>query len=320
MKKIIVSLLLISWSAIGYVPTVEGLFRHGNNPDVTTNALVLSASITPHNPFAEKTENPVSPLWVKWIYNVTPHGKLKLTQLLYSSAAMNEASLLDKIYVAELSPKSFTAANTEKGLLLALLNSMLINDGSFMIDFLQHHGVSVAANTEILNQEKTALLYRYRAWLAQTKGGRAAGAEESPLNPSNPTERERVSRLMNSSMYLDSGKVSLSRYQGEPAWQIRTESFEAFVDDAKREVRQVVLRQSNGEIDITCHNDLLINGTHRMPKYLIIKTTLDQHYNVSFISLRHFNESQSELLNRLQKYDQVLSQKRSPVERPSFLY
>jgi len=319
-KIILASILTFSLSALAYVPTVEGLFRHGNNPEVTTNALVVTATVAPYSPFVEKTEGPSNTLWIKWIYNVTSHGKLKLTQLIYTSSVMNDASLVDKHYVAELSPQSFAGANTEKGLFLALMNSMLINDGSFMIDFLQHHGVSVAANTEILNQDKTALLYRHRSWLAQTKGGRAAGADESPLNPSNPSDRERVARLMGSSMYLDSGKVSLSRFQGEPSWQIRTDNFEAYVDDAKREVRQLLLRQSSGETEITCHDPMLMNGSHRMAKYLIVKNTLDQHFTVNFLSLRHFNESPGELVSRLQRYDQVLSQKKAPVDRPSFLY
>lgn len=321
MKKLF-ALLFVSYtlSAAAYVPTVEGLFRHGNNPDVTTNALVLAASVTPHNPYAEKAEAPSNPLWVKWVYNVTPHGKLKLTQLIFSAPSMTDATLLDKTYIAELSPQSFPGAHTEKGFLLALLNSILINDGSFMIDFLQHHGVSVSANTEILNQDKIALLTRYRSWLAQTKGGRAAGADESPLAPSGAADRERVARLMSSSMYLDSGKVALSRHQGEPAWHIRTENFEAYVDDSRREVRQVILRQSNGEIDITCHEPTLLNGSHRVPKRLIIKNTLDQHYVVNLLSLRHFNETPSDLVSRLQRYDQALAQKKTPVERPSFLY
>lgn len=321
MKTIILFILtLVTTSTKSYVPTVEGLFRHGNNPEVTTNALVLTASVQPHNPFVEGAETTAPPLWVKWIYNVTPHGKLKLTQLIYSSAAMSDATLLDKIYVAELSPQSFPGAQTERGLFLALLNSILINDGSFMIDFLQHHGVSVAANTEILNQEKIALLTRYRSWLSQTKGGRVAGTEESPLAPNNPAEKERVSRIMSSPMYLDSGKVSLSRHQGEPAWHVRTENFEAFVDDAKREIRQLTLRQSSGETEISCTDPMLLNGSHRVPKRLIVKTTLDQHYAVTLLSLRHFNETQADLLARLQRYDQVLGAKKTPVERPSFLF
>lgn len=315
-----VLLMTLSLSARAYVPTVEGLFRHGKNPEVTTNAMVLTASVTSYNPYAEKDEKPGSPLWVKWVYNVTPDGNLKLTQLVYSSAAMTEAALVDKVYVPELSPRSFAANQVDRGLLMAVYNSILINDGSFMIDFLQGQGVSVTANTEILNQDKIALLTRHRQWLAQNKGGRPG--DESPMNPTNPAERERVSRLMHSPMYGDFGKVSLSRYQGEPAWNIKTDKFEAFIDDAKREIRQIVLRESTGEAEVVCREPMLLNGTHSVPKQIIFKTALDQYYQINMVALRHFNESNADMLTRLHRYDKVLGarQQQAQVDKPSFLY
>lgn len=320
MKTIVLFVLLISLNLKAYVPTVEGLFRHGGNPDITTNAMVLTATITPHNPYAEKTEVTTNPLWVKWVYNMSPQGKLKLTQLIYSSASMIDANLIDKVYVGELAPQSFGPTHTERGLLLSVFNSIFINDGSFMIDFLQNHGVSVSANTEILNQDKVALLSRYRSWLIQSNGGRASNAEDSPLSPSSSSEKEKVNRLMSAPMYLDSGIVSLSRYHGEPAWHIKTENFEAFIDDSKREIRQVLLRQPNGDIEITGHDPMLLNGLHRTPRSLILKSALDQHYQIRFTSLKHFNENPSELLARLKRYDQILAHKREQVERPAFLY
>lgn len=321
MKRLITFFLVIaSIHVVAYVPTVEGLFRHGGNPDVTTNALVITASVAPHNPYEEKTEPAANPLWVKWVYNMSPQGKLKLTQLIYSSASMVDANLIDKVYVSELSPQSFGASQTERGFLLSVFNSILINDGSFMIDFLQNHGVSVNANTEILNQDKVALLTRYKTWLIQSNGGRSSTAEDSPLSPTSASEKERVNKLMSSPMYLDSGLVSLSRYHGEPAWQIKTENFESFIDDTKREIKQVILRQPNGDIEITAHEPTLLDGLHRIPRSLIIKSALDQHYQIRFTSLKYFNENPSELLARLRRYDQILAHKRVSVERPAFLY
>lgn len=321
MKTLLILVNLFVLSAHAYVPTVESLFRHGTNADVTTNAIMVSAKVALVNPYAEKVEQVEgSAMWVKWVYNVTSQGKLKLTQLIYRSASMTEASLVEKSYVSELSPTAFDSSPEmgERGLFMSLMNSLLINDGSFMIDFLRHRGVNVHLNSEIINQEKRALLARYRSWLIRTKGGRAAGTEPSPMAPT--ADREKVDKTMAAPMYADTQQVVLSRYQGEPAWQVKGDTFEAWVSDATREVRQLVLRSGAAEVDIQCRDYLLFNGTHSFPRQIVIKGQQDQFWQVDVISLKPFNESSTELLARLRRHDQVLMQRREAVSRPPFLF
>lgn len=310
-------------SVFAYVPTVESLFRHGVNPEVTTNALLLAAKVTQVNPYAEKQDQVQGqPLWVKWVYNVTPQGKLKLTQLLYRSAAMNEASLVDKTYVGELTPQLFTdsAEKGERGLFLGMLNSMLINDGSFMVDFLRARGVNVRLNEDLINQDKRSLLQRYRAWLIRTKGGRVAGADESPLAPANPADKEKVDRIMAQPMYEDTRHVTLTRHQGEPAWHVKTEVFEGWVGDGQREIRELLLRSGSSETDIQCRDYILFNGTHSLPRQIMVKGQQDHFWQIDIMTLKPFNETSAELVTRLKKYDQILMQKREAVERPAFLF
>lgn len=321
MKFFILSLVLITFSAHAYVPTVESLFRHGANADVTSNALMVSAKVALVNPYAEKVEQvDGSALWVKWVYNITPQGKLKLTQLIYRAASMTEASLVDKSYVAELSPQAFDSSPEmgERGLFISLMNSLLINDGSFMVNFLHNRGVNVQLNENIINQDKKNLLARYRAWLIRTKGGRAAGAEPSPLAPT--ADRDKVDKIMAAPMYADTQQVVLSRYQGDPAWQIKGETFEAWVSDATREVRQLILRTGAAEVDIQCRDYLLYGGTHSFPRQIVVKGQQDQFWQIDIIGLKHFNETGAELLARLRRHDQVLMQRRETVARPAFLF
>ena len=319
MKLLCALITMVSIGAQAYVPTVEALFRHGANPDVTTNAMVLSASVSSYNPFAEKTETTGKQLWVKWIYNVTPQGKLRLTQLIFNSATMAESALVDKTYISDLSPKSFNANSIERGLFISMLNSQLINDGSFMVDFLRLAGVPVRLNNEIVNQDKVALLQRYRGWLNRNKANRSNG-EESPMSPASPADRERVTRLMSSPMFLETQQVALSRFHGEPAWHITAEGFDGYVDDAQREIRQLLLRRATGEIEISCRAALLLNGTHRMPRQIVVRNTQDQSHQVNLISLKHYHEGPNDLLARLRRYDQVLSRKQEAIDRPAFLF
>src|SRR5690606_7231815 len=45
MKLVFLSLFFVSSSVFGFVPTVESLFRHGSNPDVTADGVTLTLSV-----------------------------------------------------------------------------------------------------------------------------------------------------------------------------------------------------------------------------------------------------------------------------------
>lgn len=313
-------LALISMSALAYVPTVESLFRNGSNPEVTSNAIIVSAKISNYNPFEEKTEETTAKdIWVKWVYNITPQNKLKITQLIYSSASMNEASLVAKTYVSELVPQYFGSNPTmiEKGLFISTLNSLLINDGSFMVEYLKMRGVDVRSNNELINLEKKSLLQKYKAWLIKTKGGRES--EGSPLTSDIPAEREKIESILKSPMYLDTKNVILARHQGEPAWQVKAEGFEAWVNDEKREIKQVTMKNGPQEIDLQMSDYILFNGTNYMPRNILFKNAADQLWRIEVLGIRPFNESVSELLGRLRRYDQLLQFKQELVTRPTFM-
>jgi hypothetical protein len=121
-------------------------------------------------------------------------------------------------------------------------------------------------------------------------------------------------------MDADTQQVVLSRYQGEPAWLVKGDTFEAWVSDATREVRQLVLRSGAAEVDIQCRDYLLFNGTHSFPRQIVVKGQQDQFWQVDVLSLKPFNESSTELLARLRRHDQVLMQRREAVSRPPFLF
>lgn len=320
--KYLILALLISVPALAYVPTVESLFRNGSNPDVTTNAIMLSAKVSPFSPFddapaAEKGKD----LWVRWIYNVTPQGRLKLTQLIYRAPSMTDASLVDKAFVSELTPQSFgtTPLALERGLFVSLLNSLLINDGSFLVDFLRSRGVPVRRNDDLLNQEKRNLLLRHRAWLQKNNGGRGAVAEDSPLNPADSSERQRVDQLMAAPMYQDTKQVSLSRHQGAPAWHVKADAFEAWVTDEKRQIQHVTMKSGAIELELQLRDYILFNGAHSMARLMTVKGSQDQLWQLEVTGIRTFTESNPELINRLRRYDQVLQQKQEAVQKPGFL-
>jgi hypothetical protein len=322
MIKILV-LFLLTTSTYAYVPTVESLFRHGTNPEITHNAVSLSAKITPINPFAEKSEQAQGePLWIRWVFHVAQNKKVKLSQLVYRSPNMNQANLVNKVFLTEFSPASFDQSPEmgERGLLFGLINSLVQNDGSFLVTFLKNRGVDVRLNEEIINIEKKSLLERYKSWLIKTKGGRVVEGEESPLNPNNLIDKEKNQQIMEMPMYANTEQVELIRFQSEATWKVTAENFEALVSDANREIKQISLKHPSGESEIFCKDYIKYNGVHGLPRQVVFKNYRDQYFNIDISGVRYFNEKPQELVQRLKKYEEGFKQPKDPVIKPNFIY
>lgn len=322
MIKILV-LLSISFSVFAYVPTVESLFRNGSNPDLTQNAAVVTLKITPVNPLAEKGEQAQGQsVWVKLVYHLGGGGRIKLSQLTYRTSALTDSTADSKVFFSEMSPNSFdqSVEMTERGLFYSIMNSLVVNDGAFMTQFLKTRGINVALNYELLNQEKKHLLERHKAWLIKTKGGRQTEGDDSPLTPASALEREKVNQIMALPMYASGGQIGLVRFEGEAAWNIKADAFEAWVGDSNRDIKQVNYKTSAGESEFVAKDYIKYNGTTPLPRLITFKNSKDLHFNIEPIGIRYFNESGQDLVNRLKRYEKDVKAPRDPVTKPYFLF
>ena len=112
--KLLVLFLSIS-TAVAYVPTVESLFRHGSNPDISANGIALTLVVKRLQPGGyDKTQVNSAALLANEkeqdFYKIffTKSGEtLKVSQTRYSNNTFSEGSLLQKIYYQNLTAYSF---------------------------------------------------------------------------------------------------------------------------------------------------------------------------------------------------------------------
>src|SRR5688572_14113835 len=106
MMKVLVLFLFVASSVHAYVPTVESLFRHGSNPDVSANGLSLTLVVKKVQP-GEKSSGSVNDVSLvkdekgEDYYKIffTKNGEsLKVAQTRYNSNSFTEASLQHKTY------------------------------------------------------------------------------------------------------------------------------------------------------------------------------------------------------------------------------
>lgn len=334
MKLALLVLTLMTSSVFAYVPTVESLFRHGSNADVTANAISLTLVVKKFQAsagqFAPGILQDVSLLkdkraedFYRVFFNWDEESEvLKLAQTRYSNSTFSEDSLEHKIYHPNFTPFSIrpSVEELEKGVFYALLRSLVLNEGAHMINYLKSLEVPVKLNSELINRDKLELMAQYKRYLVTINNDRnARKTEVNPLRPDDPSERERVNKLLDESMYIDTKQVRLGRDHGEMAWLVNAGTLEAVFSYKERHLLRVRLKTAAGDYEISCQDYWLANGTHYLPRYLNVRTLSGESYRVELKGLRHYSEKEENLVKRLNKWDELLKTKTSQEQRPEFL-
>ncbi len=327
MIRALLCLIFLSSSAFGYVPTVESLFRHGANPDVTVNGVSLSLVVKRLRPadnaeggtatsVAENAED-----YYKIFLTKSTDG-LKVAQTRYGNSSFSESSLLHKTYYPNFTSYTIkpTPEAAERGIFFALLHSMTYNNGSHLVNYLKSLGVPLRLNSELINREKIEFLADYKRYLLTVARDRNARKTAiNPLQPSDSAARDRAQALMAASMYTDTRQVGLTKDDNQISWRVIAGSFEALVSFKERDVQKLRYTSGTGDFEIICKDYWLANGSHSFPRFLLIKAYNGDQYQVEVTAVRHYLEREEDLVKRLRNWDLLLKGKESHEARPEFL-
>lgn len=317
--------VLFSFQALAYVPTIESLFRHGSNPDVTANGVSFTFSvkkILPGEAGATATPEQKSEDFFRVFLTRAGTENLKIAQARYRDNTFSESSLEHKIYYSSFTPYTLkpSVEQMEKGIFYALVNSLAYNNGAHIVNYLKTLGVPVKLNNDLINREKIEYLASYKRYLVTINQNKAARkTEANPLRPEDASARERVEAVMNESMYVDTKQVKLAKDEGDMAWFAEAGPFTAVFSYNNRDVHRVVFKSAAGELEIVLRNYGLLNGTHRFPRTMLIRDFSGDNYQVEVSELRHYIEKEDDIVRRLKKWDTILKGKESQLPRPEFL-
>ncbi len=321
----LLSVLFVS-QASAYVPTIESLFRHGSNPDVTANGVTFTMSMKKVMPGEEGkavvvAEQKVDDFFKVFLTKATGDN-LKIAQARYTDNTYSEGSLAHKIYYSTFSPYTLkpSVEQMEKGIFYSLVHSLAYNNGSHMVNYLKTLGVPVKLNSDLINREKIEYLASYKRYLMTINQNKAIRkTEANPLRPEDAATRERVEAVMNESMYVDTKQVRLAKEEGDMAWFAEAGPFTAVFSYNTRDLQKLIFKSAAGEMEILCRNYGLLNGTHRFPRTLLIRDFSGDNYEIEVTELRHYIEKEDDIVRRIKKWDTILKGKESAIPRPDFL-
>jgi hypothetical protein len=320
--------LLLSSSLYAYVPTVESLFRNGANQEVETNgsAITLVVKKIEVAPKSTSSTTDVSLLagtreqdFYKIFFTKVSNDSVKLAQTRYNDSSFSEDSLQHKIYYPNFTPYTVKGEQADRGVFFGVLESLVMNNGAYLVNYLKTQGIPVKLNQDLINREKIEYLASYKRYLLTLSRDRFKKNEPNPMRPEDPIAREKVEKVMNESMYVDTHQVRLSRENGEMAWLVTAGTFEAVISFKERQIQKVKFKSPQGDLEIICKDYWLANGTHSLPRYILVKDFKGDSFQIELTNLRHYPEKEDDLTKRLKKWDLILRGKESTEARPEFL-
>jgi hypothetical protein len=330
MRKLAFFLLFTSFKCLAYVPTVESLFRHGSNPDVTANGVALTLSVKKIEAGSKSTPSTNSSLlaetksedFYKLYFTKVSTEMMKVAQTRYGNDTFGDGSLIDKQYYSSFTSHTIkgTAEDSEKGIFFGMLRSIIFNDGAFILNYLKSLNIPVKLNNEIINRQKVEYLANYKQYLVAINKDRTSKRNiPNPLKPDDATSREKIDTIMNEPMYVDQKQVKLANEHGQLSWFISAGPFEATISQNERRIQRIKYKSLLGDYEILCKDYWLANGTHSFPRYIMVKDFKGESFQVEVLNMKHYLEKESDLLARLKKWDSVLKGKSSNETKPPFL-
>jgi hypothetical protein len=316
MRQLIYFIFFLSLDAFSYVPTVESLFRHGGNPDVTSSSVVLNFKVTKVAGGSEESDETGYFKIVISKYREI----LKITQAQFENDSFLDNSIIDQSYLSSFSPFSLKGetGQIEKGIFWGLLESIYFNEGKNLLNFLQTLGVQVKLNDEILNKEKVNYLVEYKKYLVTSKKNGKSN-EGNPLRPNDPQERLKVEKIMSESMYSDFQQVQLLKNGEDLFWGVEANNFQAIVSYSKRHPMKLSYKATNQEVEFSMLDYYPADGIHYSPREITIKNLSGVTYKINVLKVRYFSEKEDEVAKRVQKWESFSKGKKSNYSKPSFL-
>lgn len=338
MFKIILVLVFVK-SAYSAVPTMEGLFRNGVNPDIVQDLAVLVVKqvnnkledgqvVKPEN-----EETVINEQFYKILYNNSAQGPQDIILAAYSNANLEDDNLISvKIYKNEKD----MIANTglfQKKITVAILNMFALNSSVSISNVLKEIDEEFMTNKEMVNKDKKELLEKYKRFLLAKKEydqkmkdlkKNGANVEEmeklsmpmSPLNPENVDEKNELNQIMANSLYVPNKMIKLVKDGSEFFWVLQTQKISARFKNDSHLLKILKINNELGETIILPHEYATYQGEYLLPKKIEIRSREIE----SILEVQNYyllNSKNKNFSDRIEEYKKILEKEKSSRIKPT---
>ena len=335
------SIYFISSSmALAYTPSIESLFRNGNNGEIAGNTVVADFIV-------KKKKSVISELSVEegsveseevskiiddtlatrfLIYNENEKYP-KLIQADYKGGSVS-SNLMERYSTHpyyDLNKIIPVKENIEARVFYSLMSSLLNNDGSLLMTLLTELDPEIKTNKMLVNKDQLSIIKSYKEYLLEAKAAKIAKDEtllvmENPLKPEDLEKKAEVKKIMRSPFLMDSDTVVRTRDGKQFFWDINKDNIQARFD-TNHYLKELKFITALGNIEILCGKFIKFRSDLIFPEYIIFKDLAGNEFEITMKKLRLIKDSPENHSKRLKKYDGFIEDNKisEPVVKPSFL-
>lgn len=329
-----ITLIILSINSYAYTPTIESLLRQGSEIDTLKNTVALNLRIyervedKKNKKIKKEDETPTEnkTFYSKMIFGNENEKIARFIDLDYGTKGISTSNLrkIHHRYSLRASTIDKNSESIERRAFYAMITSIFYKDGAMLIDLANSLGANIKKNTELVNSKKMHYLYKYKNYLKESLLEDSELEIESPLNPSDPNEKEGVNEIMSQFFYEKSPYVSRIKEGNNYFWKIEEKNIEAKFDVSSRNMEYLKINIGDDKsIEFYCKSYSVFNGTFELPQFVYIKDLSDRYFIVELDKFSSFSDTPENFSKRLSRYEKKLSENRKveieEIDRPHFL-
>jgi hypothetical protein len=336
-------ILVLLWleSGIAAKPSIEGLFRNGDNAELIGETAVLSleieslkSNLIPTNiPEGEQeseagistdgeSEEPLATnvtsgaeeftaeeehRFIKLHFRQTANGSVKLMQAEYTGAEMKRSQLVQIKTYHNFGRQLDKEERDQTKLFYSLMMMFALNDSRPISALLKKHNLDFLENREIMNEEKVQLYKRYKEYLTSIKEDKNLKEELiSPLTPEEEEEKVLTQEILKMAMYRSSDRIKLVKHDGDFFWQLSLERSSAMFQNQSHRLQMLHTQLGERRHTIYCDEYVLYNGVHALPKEIRVELDDGSAHRVKIIRYSNFEDRKKSFIDRVSGYNEVL--------------
>lgn len=322
------SFLCLIFSTQASIPTTEGLFRNGNNAEVSATLIMVKTVVTskvssmlmekPATEVPAKEENDAlveepKPVHVKFLISSEGNDRVQLIQAIYETGKMDQGKLLDVRYFSNLEEK-IKKSPTQLALFYSLLTSLTLNRSRELDTFLKLNSKTYRSNKDLVDPEKKALYERYKRYLKVVKEDESL--KETMTNPMKPEDPEiaKSIEIVKSKPFMQRDEnVSLKKTTNGFKWVINLDVMDAIFDNKSHRLEKLSFGKVDRNINFNFDDYILFDGTHELPKKIKMLTPAEE-VEVRVTSLTHLNIGNKTMSTRYGEYRKDFQESKSKEE------
>lgn len=330
MRQIAFFLAFAAANAFAYTPTVESLFRNGSNGDIGQNTVsatfVLQKKETaPNEKSPEEAEE--NPSLIKKAPSVFTYKilfsnfaeKSSMVQVVYEGAVASAKSMSEAAYYPRVDFASLRLGKEqeEKKFFYALMASLLNNDGSLMVSFLNDIGAPVKFNTDRADREQLYYLDKYVKYLKLEDDEREE--KENPLEPKDPETAQKIQEVFKRPFLTASPYVKRVKEGDDFYWIVETEQAMAKFSHDDHKLLEMKVKTDNGTMSAKCFNYILFGQDMQFPELLVVKDLAGTEHLLTMRKISAFSDTSERFIERVGDFKKSLNeeQKREFESKPS---